>query len=118
MSRIMIVDDSGYTRSMLRASLEVEGFNDLVEASTGQEAIEKYVKQKPDLVLLDLVLVEMDGLDVLRAIKKGDPSAKVIIISAVGQEKYIQEAKALGVLGYIAKPFSPKELIVKIKEIL
>ena len=114
----MIVDDSGYTRSMLRASLEVEGFNDLVEASTGQEAIEKYVKQKPDLVLLDLVLVEMDGLDVLRAIKKGDPSAKVIIISAVGQEKYIQEAKALGVLGYIAKPFSPKELIVKIKEIL
>lgn len=118
MPRILIVDDSGYTRSMLRAALEIEGFTDILEASTGKEAIEKYAKNKPDLMLLDIVLVEMDGLDVLRAIKKIDDKAKVIIISAVGQEKYINEARALGVLGYIAKPFSPKELITKIKEII
>ena len=118
MARILIVDDSGYTRSMLRAALEVEGFNDVLEASTGKEAIDHYAKNKPDLVLLDLVLVEMDGLEVLREIRKGDSKAKVVIISAVGQEKFIEEARTLGVLGYIAKPFSPKELITKIKEIL
>ncbi len=118
MPSILVVDDSGYTRSMLRAALEIEGFTDILEAATGKEAIEKYAKSKPSLVLLDIVLVEMDGLDVLRAIKKIDDKAKVIIISAVGQEKYINEARALGVLGYIAKPFSPKELITKIKEII
>ncbi|HIH16242.1 MAG TPA: response regulator [Candidatus Diapherotrites archaeon] len=118
MPRILVVDDSGYTRSMLRAALEVEGFTDILEVSTGKEAIQKYSINKPDLVLLDIVLVEMDGIEVLRAIKKMDANAKVIIISAVGQEKYINEARALGVLGYIAKPFSPKELITKIREII
>ena len=118
MAKIMVVDDSGYTRSMLRTALEIEGFKDVIEASTGTEAIEKFKSDHPDLVLLDIVMTEMDGIDVLRAIKQEDPEAKVIIVSAIGQERYITEAKELGVLGYVAKPFSPKELIEKIKQIM
>ena len=115
MVKILIVDDSGYTRGMIAAALRSSGYNEIFEASTGQEAIQKFEAEKPDLVLLDLVLMEMGGLEVLAEIRKRSKDAKVIILSAIGQDSYVSKANALNVTDYMTKPFSPKELLAKIK---
>lgn len=119
MPKILVVDDSGYTRKMITTALQGEGFTDIVEASTGPEAVNKYKLEKPALVLLDIVLTaDMDGIDVLREIKKINPEAKVIVLSAIGQEKYREDASKLGADSYFTKPYSPKEVIGKIRQLL
>lgn len=116
MPKILIVDDSGYTRKMIIDSLAAVGYTNVVEASTGPEAIEKFRMSAPSLILLDLILTtEMDGLDVLREIRKISPSTKVVVLSAIGQEKYKNEALSLRVDGYLTKPFNPQELVQRVK---
>jgi two-component system, chemotaxis family, chemotaxis protein CheY len=113
MAKILIAEDSQFMRGVLSDLLK-EANHEVVEAENGVEALEKYASQKPDLVLLDIIMPEKDGIDVLKEI---DKSAKVIVISAVGQEKMVGEAKNLGALDYIVKPFENdkvKEAIAKI----
>jgi len=116
MPKILVVDDSGYTRKMIVDALNASGFNEIFEAASGDEALKQFDANKPDIVLLDLILIGLDGAAVLREIRKKAPSVKVIVITAIGQDAYKKETSALGVQGYITKPFEPKELIALIKK--
>jgi two-component system, chemotaxis family, chemotaxis protein CheY len=114
MSKILIADDSSFMRNVLKDILTPEG-HELLEAENGQQAQEKISTDKPDLVLLDIIMPEADGLAVLKA---AGPSTKVIIISAVGQEKMVEEAKALGALDYIVKPFENEKVLVAVNKVI
>jgi len=111
--KILIADDSKFMRGVLKDIVESEG-HESIEAENGRETIEKFEKEKPDLVLLDIIMPEVDGLGVLKKIGK---KAKVIVISAVGQEKMVEEAKGLGALDYIVKPFDNKKVLEVIKKV-
>ena len=118
MSGILVVDDSAYTRKMIIDSMATAEFKDIFEAASGEEALMQFKEHKPDLVLLDIILIGMDGMSVLSKIREINPRAKVIVVTAIGQDAYVKEAEALGIEAYITKPFSPKVLVAKIKEIL
>lgn len=113
--KIMLADDSAFMRKILKDILEEAGFSNFVEASTGQEALDMYEVEKPDLVMLDVVMPEVDGVAVVKEIGK---KTKVMMVSAVGQESVIKEAKEFGALGYIVKPFEKENVIQELDKIL
>jgi len=103
--KILIVDDAEFMRQVIRGVVEPEGYN-IIEAQDGKEALEKINTENPDLVLLDIIMPEVDGIGVLKEIAG---KTNVIVVSAVGQEAMINEAKRLGALDYIVKPFDAEE---------
>jgi len=117
MAKILIADDSAFMRKMLKDILTTAGHKDFIEAGNGKETLEQYEKEKPDLVLLDIIMPEVDGMEVLEKLSKFDIK-KVIIVSAVGQEKMKDKAKALGAEHYIVKPFQEKEILEVTKKVL
>jgi len=112
--RILIVDDSFYMRTMLKNMLTDAGYEVVGEAPNGQTALEMAKEMNPDLITLDVILPDNTGLDVLKGIKKDQPDMKVIIVSAVGQEVIVNEAKDNGALDYIVKPFSEEKVLEKV----
>lgn len=117
-AKILVVDDLLFTRKMLKDLLEENGYAYVLEAEDGATAIEAYGVSKPDLVLMDVVMPRVDGIDALKQIKQMDPQAKIIMVSAVGQESIIKEAMQLGAAGYIVKPFKPEEVVATIGRVL
>ncbi|MBN1162443.1 response regulator [Patescibacteria group bacterium] len=116
MPKVLIADDSTFMRTLLADILNKNGFSDIVEASDGEKAVQLYDAEKPDLVLLDVIMPQMDGLAVLSNIAaKG---AKVIIISAVGQESMIDRAMKSGARGYIVKPFDESQVVEEVKKFI
>ena len=115
MAKILIADDSQFMREVLKGLLHDAGYADTPECTDGKECIAKYTSEKPDLILLDIIMPEMDGIEVL---KKIGHEAKVVVISAVGQEKMLEEAKKLGALDYIVKPFDEKKVLEVIRAVL
>lgn len=111
--KILLVDDSLFMRNMIKDILTKNFDCEVIEADTGPGAEAKFNKEKPDLTLLDIVMPEGDeeGIRVLKAIKKSDPNAKVIMITAVGHETVIEECKSLGVKEYIIKPLDEDNVI-------
>ena len=109
--KILIVDDSAFMRTILKDLIPGSKWagSDIVEASDGNEAVAKCQNQKPDLVLLDIVMPGKDGIQVLKEIGYTQPS--VVIVSSIGQENVIEQAKSLGAKDYIVKPFDPKLVI-------
>lgn len=118
MARILVVDDASFMRGSLKYIAEYEGHEVVGMAANGEEAIELYRKLKPDLVTLDILMKGMDGISALKAIKLEDPEAKVIMITALGQEAKQEEARKLGASGYIRKPFKRDEVASEIKRVL
>ncbi|MBU0662160.1 MAG: response regulator [Candidatus Diapherotrites archaeon] len=118
MPKILVVDDSGYTRMMIKDAIGIDGHTDVEEASSGEEAIKKAKALKPALILLDLILVGKGGMEVLAEVKKTQPKTKVIVISAVGQQSYLKKATDLGADAYLVKPVGAKEIRTKVKQIL
>ena len=116
--RILIVDDSFYMRTMLKNMLTDAGYEVVGEAPNGQTALEMAKEMSPDLITLDVILPDNTGLDVLKGIKKDQPDMKVIIVSAVGQEVIVNEAKDNGALDYIVKPFSEEKVLEKVSNAL
>jgi two-component system chemotaxis response regulator CheY len=103
---ILIVDDAHFTREVLRKIIKSAGITTkIIEAADGMEAVMKYKEYKPNLVTMDVLMPKVDGIQALRAIKKIDPSAKVIMISSSGKSHIVQEAMKLGALDYVLKPF-------------
>lgn len=119
MVKILVTDDSEFMRSLIKKSLAAAGYKDIIEASSAQEAINKYKTEKPDLVLLDIVMDEpMAGITALKGIKSLNKNAKVIMVTVVDQPKITEEAMKLGANGYITKPIDSKKLIDTIKKVL
>ena len=115
---IMIVDDLAFIKLLLKDLIEKAGFRVIGEASDGEEAINMYQEKRPDLVLLDITMPKMDGITALKKILALDPDAKIIMCSALGQQRLIVQAIQLGAKDFIVKPFRPERVITSIKKAL
>jgi two-component system chemotaxis response regulator CheY len=108
---ILIVDDVGFVRRTLREIFTEAGYQVVGEAADGAEACDLYLKLRPDLVTMDMVMPTMSGIDATRRIVKMDPAARVVIISAMGQENLVMEAINVGAKDYILKPFTAMDVL-------
>ena len=109
MAKLLIVDDESDIREFARNFFRKRKI-DVFVASGGRQALEIITKENPNLILLDVRMEEMTGIEVLKELRKTSPSVKVIMVSGVEDEETIKEANALGVIGYIHKPFILEEL--------
>lgn len=119
--RILIVDDALFMRNLIKSVLTEAGFEVCGEASNALEGVRLYKELKPDLVTLDIVMPKMEELDGITAIKEilfFDPQAKIVIISALGEHKLVQEALSYGAKDYIVKPFTKIELLKVVRKVL
>jgi two-component system chemotaxis response regulator CheY len=117
MKRVLIVDDAAFVRLHIRKILEGNGFDVVGEAIDGFEAIKQYEKLKPDIVTMDINMPEMDGVQALYEIKKQDPDAKVVMISALGHEVWVKKAMMFGAKGFIVKPFEGEYVLNTLKNV-
>lgn len=115
---VMIVDDAAFMRMMIKDILTKNGYEIAAEAENGAVAVTKYSETKPDLVLLDITMPEMDGIQCLKAIKGNDPSANVIMCSAMGQQAMVIEAIQSGAKDFIVKPFQADRVLEAVKKVL
>jgi two-component system chemotaxis response regulator CheY len=111
MSKILIADDAAFMRIMVRDNLAKAGYSDFSEARNGEEVVEIFAAERPDLVLLDITMPVKDGITALNEIRGIDPEAKVVMCSSMGQETAVIQAVKLGALDFIVKPFRPGRLI-------
>ncbi len=118
MAKILIVDDAAFMRMMIKDILTKNGYEIAAEAENGQKAIEKYSETKPDLVLMDITMPELDGIQALKEIKKLDASAQVIMCSAMGQQAMVIEAIQSGAKDFIVKPFQADRVIEAVKKVV
>lgn len=118
MAKILLVDDAAFMRMMVKNTLNENGYSDTVEASDGAEAVAKYAEIHPDLVIMDITMPNMDGLQALREIRKSDPNASVVMCSAMGQEAMVIEAIKSGAKDFIVKPFKPDRIIKTVSSIV
>ena len=115
---VLIVDDSRMSRMMMRGILEKADMAVVAEAANGEDGVEAYKKFKPDVVTLDITMPKMDGLEALEHILEFDPEAKVVMITAAGQQDKLIKALKTGAKRFINKPFNEEEIVRNIKEIL
>ena len=118
MAKIMLVDDAAFMRMMEKDALVKNGYTDIYEASDGAEAVEKYDELKPDLVIMDITMPNMDGLEALKAIRANDANALVVMCSAMGQEAMVIDALKSGAKDFIVKPFKPDRLIKTVSTLI
>ena len=116
MARVLIVDDAMFMRVTLKKLLTEAGFEVAGEAEDGRAAVARYRELKPDVVMMDITMPEMDGLAALREIIKADPAAKVVMCTALGQERSVMQAMAAGAKDYILKPFTADKVIEVVRK--
>ena len=114
--RVLIVDDSQYMRNIIRDALEDAGFDIVGEASNGETAIDLALELQPDVITLDNILPDMIGTDIIKVYKSEGLKAKIIMISAVGQESTRELGLRNGASSYIVKPFTPNQIIEAINQ--
>ncbi|HMC54608.1 MAG TPA: response regulator [Gemmatimonadaceae bacterium] len=115
---VLICDDAVFMRTMVGDILQKAGFEVIGEAETGAQAIEKYKQLRPDLVTMDIVMPEMGGIDAVREIRKHDPSARVLMCSAMGQQALVVEAIQAGAKDFVVKPFVPSRVLEAAQRVL
>ncbi len=118
MAKVLVADDSAFMRKILKNILVKAGHTDVVETADGEETVKKYNSEKPDLVLLDIIMEKKDGIEALKEIKAKDKGAKVVMVSAVGQEQMVKEAMELGANDFIVKPFDSSKVADTVKKVL
>lgn len=115
---VLVVDDSKMSRKMLRTILEEEGFAVVAEAGNGEEGVEAYKKYRPAVVTMDITMPKLDGIGALREIMTYDSNAKVVMITAAGQQQKIIEALKLGAEKFITKPFERSDVVSTIHSLM
>ena len=118
MAKILLVDDAAFMRKVIKDTLSKAGYTDLHEAVDGADAVEKYNSLKPDLVLMDITMPNMDGLEALKAIRAADANANVVMCSAMGQETMVIDAIRSGAKDFIVKPFKPERVLKTVTSIV
>jgi two-component system, chemotaxis family, chemotaxis protein CheY len=118
MARVLVVDDAAFMRKLLTDALVSGGHEVVGEAGNGVEAVARYQELKPELTTLDITMPEKDGLSALAEIMAIDPSAKVIMCSALGQEGKVLEAVKLGAKDFVVKPFQPPRVLEAVDKAL
>ena len=115
---ILICDDAAFMRMMIKDILTKNGYNVAGEAENGLKAIEKYKEVNPDLVMMDITMPEMDGIQALKEIKKINSSALVIMCSAMGQQAMVIESIQAGAKDFIVKPFQADRVIEAVRKVV
>jgi two-component system chemotaxis response regulator CheY len=118
MARILVADDASFMRQMIREIVEDEGHEVVGEASDGVEAVEEFRRLHPDVVTMDIVMPKRSGIDAVKGILELDPSACVVMCSALGQETLVAEALQAGARDFIVKPFKPDGVLATIQKVL
>ena len=118
MAKILTVDDAAFMRKVIKDTLSKAGYTEVFEAEDGAMAVEKYNEIKPDLVLMDITMPNMDGLEALKAIRAKDSGANVVMCSAMGQESMVMDAVRSGAKDFIVKPFKPDRVLKTVSTIL
>lgn len=113
---ILICDDAAFMRMMIKDILSKNGYEIAGEAENGVKAVEKYKEVKPDLVMMDITMPEMDGIQALKKIKEEDPSATIIMCSAMGQQAMVIESIQSGAKDFIVKPFDKDRVLEAVKK--
>lgn len=116
--RIMIVDDANFIRSIVKKILVPRGFDIVGEATNGNEAVKLYERLKPDLVTMDITMKEKDGLEAAREILAKHGDARIIMVTALGQEKMLVDSFKVGVKDFVVKPFEPDRLLSAVEKAL
>lgn len=116
--KIMIVDDAAFMRKRIRNILSKSGYEIVAEQENGKEAVQAYSEHKPDLVTMDITMPEMDGITALKEIRELDPQARIVMVSAMGQQSMVVEAIKAGAKDFIVKPFEPERVIETIEKVL
>jgi two-component system, chemotaxis family, chemotaxis protein CheY len=117
MAKILVVDDAEFLRVRISKMLIGDG-HEIVEAENGLRAVDLYKSEKPELVLMDITMPEMDGLTALREIRKFDPKAKVVMLTALGQESVVLEAIKAGARDFVVKPFERERVMNAVTKLL
>ena len=115
---ILICDDAAFMRMMIKDILSKNGYTVAGEAENGVKAVERYNELKPDLVLMDITMPEMDGIQALKNIKAADSGAKVIMCSAMGQQAMVIESIQAGAKDFIVKPFQAERVLEAVKKVV
>ena len=115
---ILVCDDAAFMRMMIKDILTKNGYTVVGEAENGAKAVEKYAELKPDLVLMDITMPEMDGIQALKKIKEADPSATVIMCSAMGQQAMVIESIQSGAKDFIVKPFQADRVLEAVRKVV
>ncbi len=115
---ILVVDDAAFMRMMIKDVLTKNGYTVVGEAENGQKAIEKFKELTPDLVIMDITMPEVDGIQAVKEIKKVDPNAKIVMCSAMGQQAMVIESIQAGARDFIVKPFQADRVIEAVKKVL
>ena len=116
--KILIVDDAAFMRMMIKDILTKNGFEVVGEAADGAQAVALYQELQPDLVTMDITMPEKDGITALKEIKAVNPSAKIIMCSAMGQQAMVIDAIQAGARDFIVKPFQADRVIEAINKVL
>ncbi len=109
--RVLVVDDANFMRLVVKDTLTPNGFEIAGEAANGAEAVARYAELRPDLVTMDITMKVKDGLEAAREILAGDPNARIVMVTALGQEKMLLDSIALGVRDFVVKPFTKERIL-------
>jgi two-component system, chemotaxis family, chemotaxis protein CheY len=116
-AKILVVDDAAFMRLRACKVLQDNG-HEVVQAENGADAVRQYAAHKPDAVLMDITMPEMDGLAALKEIKKLDPTARVAMVTAMGQQAIVMEALKAGAKDFVLKPFQPDRVLGALQKLL
>jgi two-component system chemotaxis response regulator CheY len=114
--RVLVVDDAAFMRMMVKDILSKNGYEVVGEAENGMKAVEKFNELRPDLVTMDITMPEMDGISAVKAIRKIDPKAKIVMCSAMGQQAMVIEAIQAGARDFIVKPFQADRVLEAVRK--
>lgn len=115
---VLLCDDALFMRTMLRGIVSAGGYEVIGEAENGRRAVEQYKALRPDIVVMDMVMPELSGVDAVREIRRLDPGARIVMCSAMGQQQLVSDALEAGARGFITKPFTASRVIEALVDLM